>query len=63
MGGEVSAIWRASEVAEFGVTGAVYYFNDPTGTLLARRGWTLSDREAGIFDRLRVAQVRIIRPV
>ena len=47
---------------EMGVTGSVYYFNDPTGTLLAWRGWTLSDREAGIFDRVSVAAVRIIRP-
>ena len=62
VGGEATALWRPDEASEIGVTGAFHYFNDPTGTLLAWRGWTLSDREAGIFDRLRVAAVRIIRP-
>jgi hypothetical protein len=62
IGGEITSTWRPSEATELGATSAVYYFNDPTGTLLAWRGWTLSDREAGIFDRLRVPEVRLIRP-
>lgn len=61
IGGEVTAIWRA-DWGELGLTGAAYGFNDPTGTLLAWRGWTISDREAGLFDRLRLPPVRIIRP-
>jgi hypothetical protein len=62
IGGELTGTWRLNETLELGATGSVYYFNDPTGTLLAWRGWTVSDREAGLFDRLRVPQVRIIRP-
>jgi hypothetical protein len=62
IGTEITGTWRPSETLELGATGSVYYFNDPTGTLLAWRGWTLSDREAGLFDRVRVAEVRIIRP-
>ncbi len=62
IGGEVTGTWRPTAALELGATGSIYYFNDPTGTLLAWRGWTLSDREAGLFDRLRVAEVRIIRP-
>lgn len=61
IGTELTATWRPSALSEIGATGSVYYFNDPAGTLLAWRGWTLSDREAGIFDRLRVPVVRIIR--
>ncbi len=62
VGGEGTATWRPDETLEFGVTGALTYFNDPAGTLLAWRGWTLSDREAGLFDRLRLPLIRIIRP-
>lgn len=62
IGSEITGQWRPNESLELGLTGSVYYFNDPTGTLLAWRGWTLSDRKAGLFDRLRVAEVRIIRP-
>lgn len=62
IGVEMTPVWRPNEDAEIGATASVYYFNDPTGTLLAWRGWTLHDREVGIFDRVRVAEVRIIKP-
>lgn len=62
VGGEGTVLWRPDQTLELGVTGAFYYFNDPTGTLLAWRGWTLSDREAGLFDRLQLPLIRIIRP-
>lgn len=62
VGGEATAEWRPDGASALGLTAAFHYYNDPTGTLLAWRGWTLSDREAGIFDRLRVPAVRIIRP-
>ncbi|MGE4064035.1 MAG: hypothetical protein AB7E79_11775 [Rhodospirillaceae bacterium] len=62
VGGEITATWRPDALSELGTTGSVYYFNDPTGTLLAWRGWTLSDREAGLFDRIRVPMVRLIAP-
>lgn len=44
------------------LTAASYMANDPTGTLLAWRGWSFNDRETGFLDRLQLAQIRIIRP-
>lgn len=44
---------------QVGVSGAVFGANDPAGVLLAWRGWTVSDREAGIFDRLPLAPLRV----
>lgn len=35
-----------------GVTGAVFQGNDPSGALLAFRGWALHDRRAGLATRL-----------
>ena len=61
IGPEATAFYKADDI-ELDVTGAVYEFNDPTGTLLAWRGWSFNDREAGLFDQLRLAKVRIIRP-
>jgi hypothetical protein len=37
---------------EFGFTGAVYSWNDPAGTIVATRGWTLSDRQTTLFGRV-----------
>ncbi len=48
--------------SEISATGAVFTANDPAGSLLAWRGWAVSDREAGIFERLPLAPVRIIEP-
>jgi len=62
VGSEATLGWHLDERTELGLTGAFHYFNDPTGTLLAWRGWTVSDREAGLFDRLQLPLVRIIRP-
>ncbi len=47
------------DAGHIGVSGAVFGANDPAGVLLAWRGWTVSDREAGIFDRLPLAPLRI----
>ena len=32
-----------------GLTGAAFGFNDPTGTLLANRGWAFDSRPIGLF--------------
>jgi hypothetical protein len=37
---------------ELALTGAAIGSNDPTGTLLGWRGWTLQDRQTGFGDRL-----------
>lgn len=52
IGGEALLEWRDA-VNHFELTGAVYVANDPAGVLLADRGWTLSDRPTGLFDRAR----------
>lgn len=44
------------------LTGAGFYFNDPAGTLIAWRGWAVHDRKAGLYERLALPNVRIVRP-
>ncbi|MGS2723973.1 hypothetical protein ACVBEJ_09510 [Porticoccus sp. GXU_MW_L64] len=40
---------------DFGVTAALFGFNDSTGSLLSWRGWTNSERQTGIGGRLPLA--------
>lgn len=54
LGGETSVEWKTSSGA-VGLTGAVFGGNDPTGVLIAARGWSFGDRPTGLFDRVRVA--------
>ena len=61
IGGEATATYRSQDI-NFRVGGAAFVANDPAGTQLAWRGWSLHDREAGLFDRLKLAPVRITRP-
>ncbi len=61
IGGEVTATYRTQDV-NLEMAGAAFVANDPAGTQLAWRGWSLHDREAGLFDRLNLAPVRITRP-
>jgi len=61
IGGEAT-IFRRTGDWEIGLTGAVYGYNDPAGTLLAWRGWSFNDRETGFLDRLQLAPLRIFRP-
>lgn len=61
IGGEGTLFHRGADM-EVSLTGAVYGANDPAGTLLAWRGWSFNDRETGFFDRLQLAQIRIIKP-
>lgn len=60
-GAEATAT-RQGEDVDLSVLGAVYYGNDPAGTILSWRGWAIHDRKAGIFDEIALAPVRIIRP-
>lgn len=50
---------RQFDGGHVGLLGAVFLANDPAGVLLAWRGWTVSDREAGIFERLPLAPLRV----
>jgi len=61
IGGEGTLFYQTEDV-ELGVTGAIVADNDPAGTMLAWRGWSFSDREAGLLDQLKLAKIRIIRP-
>jgi hypothetical protein len=61
IGGEITGFYHDEDI-EVGITGALFGKNDPAGTLLAWRGWSLNDRETGLFDRLRLAPIRITRP-
>ena len=46
---------------DFGVTAALFGWNDETGTLLAWRGWTVSDRITSLSEPLRLADLPVYR--
>lgn len=46
---------------DVGVTVAIFNGNDPAGTLLAWRGWSISDRIAGRNEALRLADLPVYR--
>ncbi|NGZ87010.1 hypothetical protein [Duganella aceris] len=46
---------------DVGLVAAVFNGNDPTGTLLAWRGWSISDRIAGRNEALRLADLPVYR--
>ena len=46
---------------DIGVTGAVFNGNDPAGTLLAWRGWSMGDRLSGASESLRLADLPVYR--
>ena len=47
---------------DYGFTAAVFQGNDPTGSLLAWRGWTISDRISGLSEPLNLADLPAYRP-
>jgi hypothetical protein len=47
---------------DLSLTGAVFGYNDPAGTLLAWRGWAVQDRQTGLSDRLPLPQVSSLGP-
>jgi hypothetical protein len=60
--------WSAKRLGRYvgapydvGFVGAVYTGNDPTGTLLAWRGWSISDRIAGRNEALELADLPVYR--
>ena len=56
IGAEAMVEWR-SDVRSFSLSGAVFGWNEPTGVLLADRGWSLSDAFTGVFGRPRIPDV------
>jgi len=46
---------------DIGVVAAVFNGNDPTGTMLAWRGWSISDRIAGRNEALQLADLPVYR--
>ena len=55
IGAEYSLEWlgtRAGRSFDAGITAAVYGWNDPTGVVMASRGWSLHDRQTGLFSRI-----------
>jgi hypothetical protein len=54
IGAETGVEWKTPGGA-VGLLGAMYGGNDPTGVLIAARGWSLGDKPTGLFDRVRIA--------
>ena len=52
VGAETNLEWRY-QTGALGLTGAAYGFNDPTGTLLADRGWAFDSRPIGLLGEPR----------
>ena len=46
---------------DFGLTGALLLGNDPLGTLLAWRGWSVGDRISGLSESLPLADLPVFR--
>ena len=46
---------------DFGLTGALYFGNDPLGSLLAWRGWSVGDRISGLSESLPLANLPVFR--
>ncbi len=59
IGAEVSFVHTFDD-GEVRARGALFAANDPAGVLLAWRGWAITDREAGVFERLPLAPLRVI---
>ncbi|MES2900335.1 MAG: hypothetical protein V4723_11445 [Pseudomonadota bacterium] len=47
---------------DFGFTAAIHKANDPTGTLLTWRGWSISDRITGLSEALLLPELPVYRP-
>ena len=55
IGAEYALDWqgtRSGHDFDAGVVAALYAYNDPAGVLVASRGWTLHDRQTGLFGRV-----------
>jgi len=47
---------------EFGINGAVFWGNDPAGSLLAWKGWSVHDRQSRFSDKLPLPPLPQIQP-
>jgi hypothetical protein len=47
---------------DFSATAAVFRGNDPAGALLSWRGWSMHDRQSGLFERLPLAPLPAFAP-
>ena len=52
IGTEATVEWR-HQTGAIGVVGALFWANDPAGTVLSDRGWTFDSRPSGIFGQPR----------
>ncbi|MES2322217.1 MAG: hypothetical protein V4633_08155 [Pseudomonadota bacterium] len=65
VGIEASMVRRGRPVDsphDIGVTVAIHKANDPIGTLLTWRGWSISDRISGVREPLLLAELPVYRP-
>jgi hypothetical protein len=53
IGAQGTLEWRRDE-ATLAINGAIFGFNDPTGVVIADRGWNFDDRPLGLFDHYRL---------
>jgi hypothetical protein len=52
----------AGSVHDFGFTAALFGRNDPAGSLLAWRGWSIGDRITGLTEPIRMAELPVFGP-
>jgi hypothetical protein len=56
IGAEVRIARDLTQEQQVSVEGAMFYGNDPTGALLAWRGWAVHDRQTGIFGTIPLSE-------
>lgn len=56
IGSEATLRWK-NDYGTLSLIAAIVCCNDENGTLMAARGWTLSDRPTGLFERVRLPEV------
>lgn len=61
IGPEITGTFRGPSLT-LSLLASIYYGNDPAGTLIAWRGWALHDHKAGLFEKLKLAPIRVIQP-
>ncbi len=57
LGSEGTLRYHSETAGTFSLMGSLYCCNDPTGILMADRGWALDDRATGLFERIRIPDV------
>ena len=54
LGAEATLRYRTQSMGTISLIGSLYCCNDPTGILMADRGWAMDDRPTGLFERVRI---------